>query len=112
MFPRILPWVPFPAPGAPNKRMARYFIMVQSGPLRSVLSLCIGMVAPKVEWSVWSRFLVFQLNFLDLHKRHRDLLGSVPLVDLQEHLRGGDAADAFGNVSSAGGFDLQNFVLF
>src|SRR6266571_7862776 len=26
MVPRILPWVPFPAPGAPNNRMVRYFI--------------------------------------------------------------------------------------
>src|SRR5712671_5298404 len=55
--PRILPWVPLPAPGAPNNRRVRYFI-----PSLSVL--------------------VFELDFLDFLERDHDFLGSLTALHL------------------------------
>src|SRR5438309_666614 len=93
MVPRILPWVPLPAPGAPKRRIVRYFIgcwyrrSEGRGPPALVL-----------------RVLVLQLNLFDFRKRVHDFLGRVAFADLHVKVVGRNARNTFGGVLAARGF--------
>ncbi|MDB6067141.1 MAG: hypothetical protein JWR26_3349 [Pedosphaera sp.] len=50
---------------------------------------------------------MLQLNFLNFNERDDDFLGGMAGLNLQVDFVGGDAADALGDIGSAGGFDGQ-----
>src|SRR5690349_6117990 len=59
MLPRILPWVPLPAPGAPKSRIVRYFMLV-------------GLPRVRCRRGGGSGIFMLQLNFLDFAKGNGD----------------------------------------
>src|SRR6266478_1527583 len=99
MVPRILPWVPLPAPGAPNKRMVRYCIAGCRGLGAKVAVGRVTRHAPLARLSIF----MFQLDLLDFNKGDHDLFRSVALLDLQVDIIGGNARDALGQELAARG---------
>src|ERR1700677_91349 len=93
MLPKILPWVPLPAPGAPNRRIVRYFIIVACS--FTSVSLC-----P----------LALHLNFLYFHERHDMVLGGLPFLHLQCDVVSRRTADAVDDISSAHSLESQHGV--
>src|SRR5712671_1005097 len=76
--PRILPWVPFPAPGAPNRRAVRYFMIGRGSRVSARLWLRPRCAAHSGELGVF----VLESHFLDFDERDHHFLGSVALLDL------------------------------
>src|SRR5262249_7345065 len=98
MVPRILPCVPLPAAGAPNKRRVRYFILSRGWRGASSVRR--------------SGVFMFELDLLDFGERDHDFLGSAAVLDLQVKVISGDAADALADVFAPRGFDDEDHVFF
>src|SRR5581483_1058368 len=83
--PKILPWVPLPEPGAPNKRMARYFI-------------------------IQSSVFMLELDLLNFDEGDDHLLRSVLFLHLQVQFVGRNARDSLPDVRAPRGADAQLHV--
>src|SRR5581483_1000916 len=98
MVPRIFPWVPLPAPGAPKRRMVRYFIR---GSLECQGETLVGSLC----------VLVPELNLFDFGEGDHNFLGRLVFTDMHENFVGGNARNPVRDVLTAHGFDQQDHFL-
>src|SRR5947208_2037071 len=108
MVPRILPCVPLPAPGAPNRRIVRYFMRVfqfriSAGPRDWFVELV------QLNAKLGAVF-VFKLNFLNFRERNHHFFRRVTFANLRVKVVGGNPRNAVYDAFAARTFNEQNHV--